>query len=89
MGGGTGVVSGMVWGGGGGSDPKKKGFNRLLTLPLLCTYIYVTFIFPMEGSLKVHLQFVHSSVLRYIFMYNVMSDFCGASEGVTLVVQVI
>ena len=60
-----------------------------LTLPSLLTYIYVTFIFPMEGSLKVHLQFVHSSVLRYIFMYNVMSDFCGASEGVTLVVQVI
>ena len=36
------------------------------------TYIYiynVTFIFPLEGSLKVHLQFVHSSVLRvYIYV---------------------
>ena len=32
-------------------------------------YIYVTFIFPMEGSLKVHLQFVHSSILRvYIYV---------------------
>ena len=27
--GGGGVVSGRVWGG-GGPDPKKKGFNRLL-----------------------------------------------------------
>ena len=41
-------------------------------------YIYVTFIFQPEGSFKVHLQFVHSSVLEYIFMYNVMSGFCGA-----------
>ena len=49
-----------------------------LTLPSLFTYIYVTFIFQPEGSFKVHLQFVHSSVLEYIFMYNVMSGFCGA-----------
>ena len=33
------------------------------------TYIYVTFIFPMEGQFKVYLQFVHSSVLRvYIYV---------------------
>ena len=32
-------------------------------------YIYVTFIFQPEGSFKVHLQFVHSSVLRvYIYV---------------------
>ena len=32
-------------------------------------YIYVTFIFPMEGQFKVYLQFVHSSVLRvYIYV---------------------
>ena len=40
-----------------------------LTLPSLFAHIYVTFIFPIEGSLKVHLQFVHSSVLRvYIYV---------------------
>ena len=41
----------------------------LLTLPSLFTYIYVTFIFPMEGQFQVYLQFVHSSVLRvYIYV---------------------
>ena len=40
-----------------------------LTLPLLFAYIYVTYIFPMEASWKVHLQFIHSSV---------ESDFGGA-----------
>ena len=40
-----------------------------LTLPSLFAYIYVTCIFPMEGSSKVRLQFVHSSV---------KSDFGGA-----------
>ena len=40
-----------------------------LTLPSFFTRIYVTFIFPMDGSLKVYLQFVHSSVLRvYIYV---------------------
>ena len=43
--------------------------NHLLTLPSLFTYIYVTFIFPMEGQFKVYLQFVHGSVLRvYIYV---------------------
>ena len=50
-------------------EPVDDEVHLILTLPLLFTYIYVTFTFPMEGQFKVYLQFVHSSVLRvYIYV---------------------
>ena len=55
----------------GGSLVEPIGFVLMNVNPSFTfyIYIYVTFIFQPEGSFKVHLQFVHSSVLRvYIYV---------------------
>ena len=58
-----GWIDGVLW-----PLPSVANLRRVNPSFTFCIYICVTYIFPMEGSWKFHLQFVHSSVL---------SDFSG------------